>query len=165
VNHANPEATRLSFRPDDVKVLFVGESPPVGGTFFYFANSKLFRATREAFRRARPTLTDRPFLETFQCCGCYLVDLCVQPVNDLDIRDPARLKARSAGEPGLAETIRTTNPAAIVIVMKAITTHVDVAIAAAGTGAPRYELPFPARHYGLYVEELADLIPSLPLVC
>jgi len=26
---------RLRYRPDKISVLFVGESPPAGGTFFY----------------------------------------------------------------------------------------------------------------------------------
>jgi hypothetical protein len=35
------ESLRQSYRPQQVRVLFVGESPPAGGTFFYRANSNL----------------------------------------------------------------------------------------------------------------------------
>jgi len=40
---------RESFRPTDVKILFIGESPPAGGTFFFAADSNLFRYTNAAF--------------------------------------------------------------------------------------------------------------------
>lgn len=41
---------RESFRPADVKILFIGESPPAGGALFYAANSNLFRYTNAAFQ-------------------------------------------------------------------------------------------------------------------
>jgi hypothetical protein len=69
-------------------VLFLGESPPAGGTFFYYANSKLYDATREAFEAGIPALrrTD-DFLDAFKRLGCYLEDLSPVPVNHLDLKD------------------------------------------------------------------------------
>jgi hypothetical protein len=73
-------------------VLFVGESPPAGGAFFYRANSKLYDATREAFETATPALRrEDDVLAAFQRLGCYLDDLCLAPVNHVDMRDPKRL--------------------------------------------------------------------------
>jgi hypothetical protein len=48
------ERARRRCRPVDVRVLFIGESPPSGGTFFYFANSALYVATKEPFEAAIP---------------------------------------------------------------------------------------------------------------
>jgi hypothetical protein len=59
---------------------------------FYYANSNLYNATREAFQAAIPALRKQPdFLKAFKRLGCYVEDLCEQPVNDLDRRDPRRL--------------------------------------------------------------------------
>jgi len=50
----DPDELRARYCPDVVRVLFVGESSPAGGTFFYAANSKLYFATKHAFEQARP---------------------------------------------------------------------------------------------------------------
>jgi hypothetical protein len=70
------EHLRLYYRPPEVRVLFVGESPPAGGTFFYAADSGLYRATRDAFYEAIPEARSGKFLERFAAYGCYLEDLC-----------------------------------------------------------------------------------------
>ena len=55
-------------------------------------NSKLYDATREAFEAAIPALRrEDDFLAAFQRLGCYLDDVYLKPVNDLDMRDPERL--------------------------------------------------------------------------
>ena len=43
------QKTRELFKPINVKVLYVAESPPTGGTFFYFENSNLYFAILDAF--------------------------------------------------------------------------------------------------------------------
>lgn len=43
------ERQRRRYKPKEVRVLFIGESPPEGGTFFYLANSKLYRHTKSRF--------------------------------------------------------------------------------------------------------------------
>jgi hypothetical protein len=84
------ERLRSRYLPKETRVLFVGESPPSRGTFFYAANRNLYFATREAFFAAIPHLVGRDFLEEFPRLGCYLDDLCLEPVNDLDANDPLR---------------------------------------------------------------------------
>lgn len=88
------ELLRRRYLPKEVRVLFVGESPPSGGTFFYAANSNLYFATQEAFVAASSALEGKDFLEEFRRMGCHLDDLCLEPVNHLDARDPARRAAR-----------------------------------------------------------------------
>lgn len=59
------QQAREDYLPDAVQVLFIGESPPAGGTFFYRANSGLYRATREAFAAGGFPATDGDFLRAF----------------------------------------------------------------------------------------------------
>ena len=45
------EEQRLKYRPKKIKLLFIAESRPSNGTFFYFPNSNLFDAIKEGFQR------------------------------------------------------------------------------------------------------------------
>ena len=160
------EDIRSEFLPEDVRVLFVGESPPANGTFFYKANSNLYDATKEAFRLAAPKLVrGSNFLDRFMALGCNLDDLCPKPVNHLKLDNPGakqkRLQARVDGEEALAERMRSYEPRAIVIVMKGIAGNVRAAAEAAALGNVRWnELPFPGRkaHRESYVDELSTLL-------
>jgi hypothetical protein len=153
------ERLRRRYRPDDVRVLFVGESPPAGGTFFYRANSKLYAATREAFEAAIPALRQKDdFLAAFQRLGCYLDDLCPQAVNDLAIRDPTRLAERERGVAPLARRMTALDPAVVCVVMKGIVPEVTAAVERAGVDVQIEALPFPARHRGQYVAGLTRLV-------
>lgn len=156
------ERLRRRHKPDDVRVLFVGESPPAGGTFFYRANSKLYDATREAFESAMPQVARQDdFLSAFERLGCYLDDLALYPVNQLDLKAPERLQARAAGVKPLARRIKALRPRVAVVVMKTIVDDVRDALEIAGHGAVEHaELPFPARHRDRYVAELSELVSS-----
>jgi hypothetical protein len=164
------ERLRRRYKPDDVRVVFVGESPPSGATFFYNGNSKLFRATQEAFGRTIPALADlepREFLQALQRMGCYLDDLCVEPVNQYSLKDPAQRKLRerahSEGVQPLARRIRRYRPAVITVVMKAIEGDVATAAGEAGmAGVPRPALPFPNWPAATadYKSQLASLLAN-----
>jgi hypothetical protein len=156
------ERTRRRYKPADVRVLFIGESPPAGGTFFYYANSNLYDATREAFEMAVPALRNEPdFLSAFKRLGCYIEDLCEEPVNHLELRDPKRLQARLDGVTPLARRLRRLSPRVVAIVMKAIAGDVAAALAASGHDhVERAELPFPARHYRRYRDQMTELVRS-----
>src|SRR5437870_426763 len=80
---ARRETLRRRYRPEKVRILFVGEAPPVSGRFFYQQDSGLYRALRDTFIAAFPALRKDEFLEAFRDFGCYLVDLCGQPVDHL----------------------------------------------------------------------------------
>ena len=68
------EELRHSYKPDQIQVLFVGESPPAGATFFYAGNSNLARYTQDAFAEVFGMTFDsaESFLDYFRCAGCYL---------------------------------------------------------------------------------------------
>jgi hypothetical protein len=79
------EGLRRQYQPRRVRILFVGEAPPASGRFFYRADSGLYRAIRDTFVTAFPSLrsSNAEFLEAFRAMGCYLVDLCGEPVDRL----------------------------------------------------------------------------------
>jgi hypothetical protein len=159
------EAVRRQFLPKSMSMLFIGESPPAGGTFFYLANSKLYEATKEAFRSALPDLVRGPnFLERFAKLGCYLGDLCLQPVNHLKLDSPLakakRLRLREQGETPLAARMRDFAPRHVVAVMKGIEANVVRARDLAKLDAGLDVLPFPGRraHRDRYVDELVEVL-------
>lgn len=137
------EATRRNFRPAQVKLLFIGESPPASGRFFYNGDSGLFRAMRDAFRVVEPSLTDAAFLPFFQTSGCYLVDLSLDPVDHLDSK--SRRAACRAGEEFLARTIAELQPALIATVVRSIEANASRAAKAANWHGPFLHLPYPGR--------------------
>lgn len=143
------DVLRSGYKPDDVKVLFVGESSPAQGTHFYRANSNLFRATRAAFARAlgdENVPAGEAFLRFFRDRGCWLVDLADRPVNQLPADD--RRTAVRAGVAGLAATIRAAQPERLVAVKRNIADSVREAIALAGAeGVSLHVLPFPVRQW------------------
>src|SRR3954464_7652523 len=94
------ESLRRSFQPSHVQLLFIGESPPASGRFFYSGNSGLYRAIHMAFQKADATILEENFLSTFRAYGCYLTDLSHEPVDHLDAQP--RRAMRSQGEKALA---------------------------------------------------------------
>jgi hypothetical protein len=153
------EQTRLEFRPPDVRILFVGESAPASGDFFYSGNKDLTRYTQEAFERAFnksfPTVTH--FLEFFKSTGCWLDDISHDPVNRLRRRDRKAVLDQSL--PAFAQRLRETSPNCVVVIVKQITRYVDKAIAASGVDAVVHRLPFPGfGHQTVYINELASVL-------
>jgi hypothetical protein len=78
------ELIRQSYRPNQIRLLLVGESPPASKKFFY-GESAMTKYTAQAFKKAHGVSfrDDKEFLQYFKRCGCYLDDLCHEPVNDL----------------------------------------------------------------------------------
>lgn len=155
VPNETAEQARERYRPDGVRVLLVGESRPAGGTFFYFGNSLLYDATREAFYRAIAGGQKDGFLDAFREAGCFLEDLCREPVNRMDESD--RDAARTRSEPDLARRLEGLEPDLVIIVMKAIAGHVERALEEAGLKhVPTCTVPFPRRKWrDRYVDQLA----------
>src|SRR5258707_13076900 len=112
------ERLRRQYRPEKVRLLFIGEAPPASGRFFYQQDSGLYRAIRDAFCAIDPSVADEPFLRSFQKAGCYLIDTCAEPVAHLDTR--SRRAACLAREPFLSRRISRLQPTAIVILLRSI---------------------------------------------
>ena len=159
------EVVRAKFKPEPIRVLFVGESPPAGGKFFYRENSNLYRYTKEAFATAfsRRFGPGEEFLKFFAGLGCYLDDLFTVPVNHLD--KGQRELQRKAGITALSARLRIAPPQTIVVVMKAIEPHVrQAAVQAELAPIPVFVLPFPAQgNQRKYVDGLVKILRD-PLI-
>ncbi len=159
------EQLRRSFRPANIKILFLGESPPAGGGFFYDASrtGNLSHYTHQAFSRFFGVVWNqkRGFLDFFREHGCYLDDLCLGPVNDLP--RTARRQERSEAVPSLAQRMRTYNPRFVLVTMKGIRKDVEAASEAAGLHDVAMSfLPFPSNgRQKQYVEGLVGVLDDL----
>lgn len=153
------ERLRNLYRPDRVRILFVGEAPPASGRFFYQEDSGLYRAIRETFVAAFPYLHQPPFLDAFQSLGCYLVDLCAEPVDKMDAK--SRKQICAASEVRLSQRIRQLNPEIIAVVVRSIESVVRRAEARACWRGLHFKLPYPGRWYHHREEFCRKLVPLL----
>jgi len=108
------EDLRNYYKPDVIEVLFVGESRPQGGTFFYKGDSNLFRETKKAFDGY---FGENIFtLEAFKRWNCWLYDICEDHVNGMD--DKGREDEVIRNLPRLENCIKSENPKYIVVCKK-----------------------------------------------
>lgn len=152
---------RAQFRPDTVRLLFVGESSPVGGTHFYRANSNLFRAIRDSFVLAfgEEVPSGPAFLHYFRAQGAFLVDLADRPVNQL--AGPERASVVAAGIDRLGSVISATRPERIFVIKSSIETPVRNAAEAVSFDGAIVVLPFPVRQWrAAFVRKLASELVS-----
>jgi hypothetical protein len=140
-------------------MLFVGEAPPASGRFFYQQDSGLYRAIRDTFLIAFPLLPNKEFLDSFRSLGCYLVDLCGEPVDKM--QHGARRSASRAGEVHLATMIREFRPKVIVTVVRSIRSSVTRAQSLARWSGLHLELPYPGRWQHHRIEFRRRLVPLL----
>lgn len=156
------EQIRLSYKPDEVKVLLVGESRPVSGDFFYTVDSLTNytqRAFAEVYEEAK-LLRGTGFLEFFKSKGFYLEDLSEAPVNDMS--RPQKAALCSAGVPLLVEKIALWRPRAVVAMLMRIKGFVRDAVTRSGM-----ETEFCEVHYGgngsqnKYILEMAEFLRGL----
>jgi hypothetical protein len=156
------ERLRQSFRPSRIRLLFIGESPPASGRFFYSANSGLYRAMRAAFQIADSNVDDENFLTVFRSRGCYLADLSSEPVDHLDA--PLRRAMRKNGEKLLAREIARLQPETIAPVLRSIVRNVENAAAQANWRGPILQFPYPgrwSRHREAFIQALVPVIRRL----
>lgn len=147
------------FLPDCVRVLFIGEAPPASGRFFYRKDSGLYRAVRDAFAIVDTSIDDANFLGRFQSSGCYLIDLCPDPVDQLE--GPARRVHCSANEPLLCRKIKKLQPRLLVTMLRSIRGNVERAAARADWQGRWLELPYPGRWVRHRESFIAELVPEL----
>jgi hypothetical protein len=159
VSERTREALRRKYRPDRVRILFIGEAPPASGRFFYREDSGLYRAVRDTFIAAFPSLQKDDFLAQFRASGCYLIDLCGEPVDRLPAR--ARTSICRNGEVRLARTIRSLHPEVVVTLVRSIRTSVERALATAHWSRLHLTLPYPGRWKHHRAEFQRLLIPVL----
>lgn len=153
------ERVRRRYRPAQVRLLFVGEAPPASGRYFYQANSGLYRAIREAFVSALPCLPASTFLEQFRHLGCYLIDLCEEPVDQLNQQQ--RREAHRGGVVRLSTALKQLRPELVITVVRSIAPIVKRAQEQADWAGLHLELPYPGRWSRYRTAFLRDLVPVL----
>ncbi len=93
MTYEDVEPLRASYRPEQIKVLFVGESAPAGGSFFYKQKGQVHSQFRQALT---PHIGDSPsFVAAFKQSGFYLDDLVLEPVNWLSRSERQSIHAAS----------------------------------------------------------------------
>ena len=153
------EAVRARYRPERIKTLFVGESAPYSGDFFYCGNTAMLRYMRRAVELAFGETGN--FLESFKAYGWYLDDLVLTPVNHLT-KSQRKAKCLDA-QKSLADRIVVYQPEAIVSLLIVIEPFVNAAAITAGNDAPRYAVPFPGMGQQVrFHAAMARIIPKLP---
>jgi hypothetical protein len=155
------EATRARYRPERITTLFVGESAPASGDFFYSSgNTAMLQHMRSAVEDALGKSSD--FLGRFKAYGWYLDDLVLTPVNDLT-KPPERKAKCLEAQNSLADRIAEYQPLAIVSLLLSIQKIVGAAAKKAGSDAPPFAVPFPGMgHQTRFKTEMARIIPGLP---
>jgi len=117
---------------------------------------------RDAFRIVDSSIDDDNFLAMFKASGCYLIDLCREPVDQLDSK--SRRIVCGAGERLLSRRIVQLRPPVIATLLRSIEGNVARAILQAGWSGPLIHLPYPgrwSRHRAIFVETLAPTIRGL----
>lgn len=155
----NIEQIRTHYRPDRIRILFVGESPPASGKFFYYGNSQMARNMRRVLGRL--LLNDpKDFLARFKASGCYLDDLVLMPVNKSS--NAHRMQARRKAIPDLAQRIEEYQPIVVVALLKAIERDVREALAQSGVGAQFQATHFPGNgQQGKFEMDIRKILPAL----
>jgi hypothetical protein len=150
------EDLRKSFRPNSIKTLFVGESAPQSGKFFYSQNTGLYRAMQQAFH------ANDHFLAEFQAGGFYLDDLSLVPVNGMEPGERRRQCAASVASFSLR--LVEYQPQTIVILLRSIDQWVREAVRRAGIRSTIYNVTYPGRFQNLrtqFQNEMAVILPQL----
>lgn len=154
----NTEEIRESYKPLNINLLLVGESPPASGGFFY-KKSHMTTYTSRAFEKAfgRSFSDHLSFLNFFRDKGCYLEDLSHIPVDDKPSSERKKILQDSIHNFSLC--LKQDNPQIIVIVLKKIEGYVKEAIDLAKITCPVYTLPFPGNgHQNKFIHELTDIL-------
>lgn len=153
------ERLRQCFRPPRIQLLFVGESPPASGRFFYSGDSGLYRAMRMAFQIADSKIDDENFLTEFRARGCYLTDLSHEPIDRLDAS--LRRAMRRNGEKLLAREITRLQPGIIAPVLRSIAGNVENAVARANWQGQILQFPYPGRWSKYREAFISALVPVI----
>lgn len=151
------DEARKKYQPDNIRCLFIGESRPAGGRYFFRENSNLYFATKEAFERAA---AENFNCAAFQNMGCWLYDVCDVPVNNLGSRER---KARILeGMQVLKQALHELNPKFVVVVKKGDFGRLVYPCVLASGYIDRltsWLLPFPLYQYReQYVQELSSTL-------
>ena len=147
---------RNKYRPTKVNVLFIAESPPSSGGYFYaektIGKDHLFRETMKALklwpvdRPMRKGCDKRPMLKQFRSLGFFLIDTCELPVDKMSPR--RRRLSTIQGASTLPNRVKELDPGRILIVKKTVFNPARHALSIAGFEdriPSKRSLPFPSH--------------------
>jgi len=141
-------------------MLFVGESPPANGGYFYFGKGILFASTKRAFIQAfcKSFTLPEEFFRYFQSSGCFLDDLSSVPVYHLPSVE--RKQVLIGCIDAFAERLRDLKPDTIIVFLNRIRSPVERAVSLANIPVTKLlYLPFPGYgHQKKYVDPLAEFL-------
>lgn len=158
MTYEDAEPLRASYRPAKIKVLFLGESAPAGGAFFYKQTGQVHGQFRQALA---PQIGDSPsFVDAFKQAGFYLDDLVLEPVNWLSQSE--RKATHAASIASLAQRLRDYKAPLVVAFMKGIAAPVKAAITASGIPCQFEVVPFPGNgRQGEFRAAMTAIMPKL----
>src|SRR5271157_5181754 len=117
-------AARDKWKPEKVKFLIIGESPPASGGYFYFeqatGTSGLFVEMMKALKLIpegkglQRGFDKKPLLEKFRSLGFFLVDISYELVNKKSAKE--RKIAFDSQIPRLLKEVQNLDPEKIIIV-------------------------------------------------
>jgi len=148
------ENLRKKYKPEEIRILFVGESPPKRKFFYDERGSNLGRATKEAFEKTfqKEFRNYKDFLKFFKSKGCYLVDLFQERGKKIVC---ATEEEKREAEKKLKKFIAKHKPKIVVAVLKRIHRNVEKAVKD-GEVLP---LPFPlGMHKDKYIKGLIKIL-------
>lgn len=149
------EKLRKSFKPQSIKTLFVGESAPSGGTFFYLENSNAYRYMKKAFG------CPDDFLNWFKAHAFYLDDLVPFPIDDLQ-KESDRRRMHDEHVADLAGRITTHDPVTVVCLLRGIDRPVRKALEVSDSQANYHCVHFPGNgQQNKFLADMKEILPSI----
>ena len=154
------ESLRKRYKPNDISILFVGESYPQNGSFFYKGDSVLYKLTKEAFDEHLGN--DQFDLDYFMDQGCYLFDFC-RSLHHMTFKE--KVNETAAGIPILAGFLDEYKPEFIICTDNKVFNAIIMANAEIGDLIPEskiFDLPTPFfGNHRYYKEALIEVLKQI----
>lgn len=150
---------RDKYKPNKVKFLFVGESRPYSGNYFYCKNSYLYFYTKKAFEQAGIDFS----IQTFKNMGCWLYDVCDEPVNK-GLSKAERRKLIINGLNNLENVVNELKPEYVFVVKKGDMKLAFEKVCSVGyiSGITTFNLHFPSCSWQeKYADELEKILKRI----
>ena len=152
------EKLRKSYKPDTIDILIIGESAPAGGTFFY-DKSNMTIHTKKAFEQAfdKTFLDEKEFLSFFKNQNCYLDDICLTPIDNMEKNQREQMLKNSVVD--FSKRLQRYKPKVIIVALKKIEPYAKEAIELSGIEADYYKIPFAGNGWqNQYIAELKVIL-------
>jgi hypothetical protein len=152
----NHEETRKGFKPSKIRVLFVGESPPTNGGFFYI-DSLMTKYMADVFSEVFGKKFTNDFLKFFKAKNCYLDDISIAPVDNKTPKERERIINECID--AFAKRLDKFKPKLVIAVLMRIEKPTKKAVCLAGLRVPVYAVPFPGNgHQNRFRSELTKIL-------